>query len=400
MVLRGSGTGNRRFAATSDPYTGRMHSNGAIQDLARTSLADIDALVQAFVDTISTVPPYSGGLVPIEVLRPDTEGSFELILRIIADLPVPPRLEDLCERIGRHRARIGVPLDVLLGVIRHDFTIVWENLLRHASPEQYPDLVQNASRVWIALERYTIAIQRAYLDEAALLARERDQERSALVATFLGTDGGEPYRSQVATALGLRADASFLVATVPPRSEQALQRVADHLRARRVSLHVQSTGLRSLLIAQLPVSGPGISVEWLKGVPCALGPTATGLGEVPRVAALCDQIAETLTDGDDGPVTLLDRWADLVARRVADLMPWLRSAVLPDRGVISASENERLLETVRTYLDNGSVAATASAIYCHRNTVINRLNRFAELTGHDVTRPVNAAAVSIALVRR
>jgi hypothetical protein len=377
-----------------------MHSAGALQDLARRSLADIDSLVQLFIDRLRTVSPYSSGVVPVEILRPDTEGSFELILRLIADLPVPPRLENICERIGRNRARVGVPLDVLLGVIRTDFTLVWENLLKHAEPEQYPDLVRNAGRVWIALERYTVDIQRAYLDEAAVLARERNQERTVLVAGFLATDGSDPSLSQVATALGMQTDASFLVAAVPHRAESVLHRAADHLRARRVALHVQSTGLRSLLIAQLPAGGPGTSGDWLKGVPSALGPTAVGLAAVPRVAAICDQIVETLTPEDTGPVTLLDRWPALVVHRVADLMPWLRGAVLPDPKTISESENERLIETVETYLRTGSVAATASSIYCHRNTVINRLNRFAEITGHDVTLPVNAAAVTVALAGR
>ncbi|WP_093466304.1 helix-turn-helix domain-containing protein [Streptomyces melanosporofaciens] len=36
---------------------------------------------------------------------------------------------------------------------------------------------------------------------------------------------------------------------------------------------------------------------------------------------------------------------------------------------------------------NGATADTAAALYCHRNTVQHRSNRFPELTGDDVRHP-------------
>ena len=63
-----------------------------------------------------------------------------------------------------------------------------------------------------------------------------------------------------------------------------------------------------------------------------------------------------------------------------------------------AAEMERLLETVQVHLSgSGSVDDTAAALYCHRNTVQQRLNRFAELTGRDPRRPEDAALVVPAL---
>lgn len=366
--------------------------------MARSGLADLDALASAFIEAVSTIPPYSDGIVPEEVLRPDTEGSFELMLRLIAGLPLPPRLEELCERIGRNRARTGVPLDVLLRVIRIDFTILWDALVQYAEQDQYPELVQSAGRVWNALEQYTVGIQRAYLDEAALLARERDQERSALVAGLITTDGREPFLSQVATALGMRVDASFLVAVAPRESEKAIRRAADRLRGRRVPVHVQVTGNhRLVLIAQLPGGTSQAPADWLNSVPCGQGPLAVGLREVPRIIAICDQIADTISARDMDPVTLVDRWTQIVAQRLSDLTPSLCASVLPDPTSISDTEWVRLLDTIRVYLRTGSVSSTAASMYCHRNTVVNRLNRFSELSGYDITVPGHAAAVSVAL---
>ncbi|WP_052862804.1 helix-turn-helix domain-containing protein [Streptomyces niger] len=39
----------------------------------------------------------------------------------------------------------------------------------------------------------------------------------------------------------------------------------------------------------------------------------------------------------------------------------------------------------------------ARELYCHRNTVLNRLTRFAELTGYHPARPAEAATVLFAL---
>jgi DNA-binding PucR family transcriptional regulator len=82
---------------------------------------------------------------------------------------------------------------------------------------------------------------------------------------------------------------------------------------------------------------------------------------------------------------LSDTAADLVAVELAGLVD------------VPARERERLLAVVRAYTATGSVADVAARLYCHRNTVLNRLRRFTELTGRDVTVPADAAVVLLAL---
>jgi DNA-binding PucR family transcriptional regulator len=60
-------------------------------------------------------------------------------------------------------------------------------------------------------------------------------------------------------------------------------------------------------------------------------------------------------------------------------------------------ERDRLVETVLAYARSGSVQQTATALFCHRNTVVNRLRRFADLTGRQMTTPADAAVVLVAL---
>lgn len=59
-----------------------------------------------------------------------------------------------------------------------------------------------------------------------------------------------------------------------------------------------------------------------------------------------------------------------------------------------------MLETVERYLRTGSVSATARQLYCHRNTVLNRLRQFAAATGRDVMASADATVVTLALRAR
>ncbi|AGP52286.1 helix-turn-helix domain-containing protein [Streptomyces rapamycinicus] len=69
-----------------------------------------------------------------------------------------------------------------------------------------------------------------------------------------------------------------------------------------------------------------------------------------------------------------------------------------DRPDVTDAEKDRLLRTVRVHLaGNGSIADTAKAVYCHRNTVQHRFARFCELTGHDIRHPEDAALIALAL---
>jgi DNA-binding PucR family transcriptional regulator len=69
-----------------------------------------------------------------------------------------------------------------------------------------------------------------------------------------------------------------------------------------------------------------------------------------------------------------------------------RGSALADCGRV---ERERLIEAVRAYLASGSIGASAAELFCHRNTVANRLRRFSELTGVDPMIPAEAARLVV-----
>jgi DNA-binding PucR family transcriptional regulator len=64
---------------------------------------------------------------------------------------------------------------------------------------------------------------------------------------------------------------------------------------------------------------------------------------------------------------------------------------------LAAAEQELLLGTLRTWMDcGGNTSATARELYCHRNTVRNRLQRVEELSGQSLSDPRGIAGLSLA----
>jgi PucR-like helix-turn-helix protein/diguanylate cyclase with GGDEF domain len=356
-----------------------------------------DELVASFVDRVRAIAPYGRGVVPHEVLEADADRTFDYLLRRIAGQPVPERLLDIGPSIGRDRARRGVPLNDLLTAVRLDFRVLWAGLRERAEPADEPLLVSRVEDVWAAVEDYSTQIQVSYQAEAALLARERQGERTMLVASLLA--GGDPDPEEVerlAVALDVDVDAGLLVAAVTAAAAPALRRAADRLGADGRMVHVQSTSRHVVLIA-LWEGGTGAAVRAaLAGVPCGVGPLARGLAEVPRSARIAGEIVE-VSPVVDGPRELADAWFPLAAARMSDVAADLVEVELAGLAAVPPRERERLLAAVRAYASTGSVAQVAARLYCHRNTVLNRLRRFAELTGRDVTVPADAAVVLLAL---
>jgi purine catabolism regulator len=59
---------------------------------------------------------------------------------------------------------------------------------------------------------------------------------------------------------------------------------------------------------------------------------------------------------------------------------------------------EELIHTLEVYFEhNGNLTQTAEALFIHRNTLIYRMERIAEITGSDLNRPETRLAVQLAL---
>ncbi|MEU6522551.1 helix-turn-helix domain-containing protein [Streptomyces sp. NPDC046924] len=368
-----------------------------LRTLVRDCLDDLDELVGRYVPEVSRFDYYEA-TVPPEELRETARSCFELLLRLIGGLPVPEDLRGVPERLGRRRARQGVPLERLLQAVRMDFRVLWTAFLERTRPEDLPQLTRGAVRVWEAVEFHTVHVHAAYLDQVAVLAREQERERTALLGRLLFSDGRDQQLvAQAATLLQVNAQSDFVVAVAPPESQEELRRAVT-TRLTGHSPHLQQHNGMLVLVARLPQEADAPPPAWLAGVACAVGPVARGLARVPDTVRVAEAIAMTMDGGAAaGPVTLVDAWMPVAAARLGPIAGMLADSVLSGLDRLSPHERGRLLDTVVAYCKSGTVAAVTRDLYCHRNTVLNRLSRFTELTGLQATRPTDAATILFAL---
>jgi hypothetical protein len=381
--------------ATSVPHPG-----DPLRVLVRECLEDVDELVETYVAQVAGFSGYAGRVTP-EDLAETARASFELLLRMIGDLPVPDRLRQVSAELGRRRVHAGVPLEELLRAVRMDFVVLWSALLARVDDADLLALTAGAVRVWDAVEHHTVQTHIGYLDELAVLARAHERERSLLVGRLLSSDGTDRHLvAQVATSMSAGAASAFGVAVARPEAEHALMAAAA-ARPRPGVHHIQQHDGAIVLLAELPPGGSREVPGWLSGVPCAVGPVALGLTQVPAVVRLTIEMAAAMDPATGSAVTLRQVWPRLLARRLGDEAgPLLEDAVLAGLDGVGEYERERLVEAVLTYATSGSVAETARRLYCHRNTVLNRLNRFRSLTGYDPALPDDSAVVLVALACR
>ncbi|XUZ95214.1 helix-turn-helix domain-containing protein [Streptomyces araujoniae] len=155
--------------------------------------------------------------------------------------------------------------------------------------------------------------------------------------------------------------------------------------------------------------GPGDPGE-LHAIAAALDApagTRAGIGSaVDGLAALGDarRLAETALracPASGGTVVLDEHLPDALVVSSPALGSALTTRVLGPLDRLDPADRDVILETLTAWLDaDGSAQRAAARLYCHRNTVLNRLRRFEQLTGRCLTRPRDAVEVSLALAAR
>ncbi|MFI6875016.1 PucR family transcriptional regulator [Streptomyces sp. NPDC050400] len=373
-----------------------------IAELAGQCLDNIDGLIGDWLEMVRPVRTTYADRVPDVQFRDTAWHAFELLLRTVAQLPVPPHIAGVSQRVGEDRARQGVPLDSLLQAARLDFRVVWAALVKRADPADMTELVESAYHVWEAVEGHVTGIMTAYQRTILEMGRREEDERRMWFARLLESEGRNPTVVRDAgLALGFAASGRYLCAASSAADGPGLHRAAMALRAAGAPVQQQMVGGDAVLVVQLGsrTTREGV-LDQLGDSPCGVAPPTTGLSSVPRAAVLAVATAQVLPPEATSPRLLEDSWLDVLAHRAGDFARDLAADVLGglDGPDVTATEADRLLQTVRTHLSgSGSIADTADALYCHRNTIQHRFARFHQLTGRDVRRPGDAALVAVAL---
>lgn len=309
---------------------------------------------------------------------------------------------------ARRRAGQGVPLGSVLHAYRLGFQVIWGALADRAlrkGPEWLEGLVRGSATVWAWVDTSSEAVNTEYTGALIESARQDEQQRMLLLdALFEGRLGEWKMLGGSMPALGLPERGRYLAVSAEtpgagvenlPGAGQFLRRrgVASAWRLRAgeqvglvaVSREKNAAAVRDLL-ALAATGRVGISPEYDDALE-----TRRAL-EIAAVARRC------LPAGATGVATIDD---DSVAAAIAACTPDISSRVvsrlLGRVADLPRQEQDILLATLRAWIECGGNASTAARqLYCHRNTVRNRLRRLETLSGQSLSDPRGITALAIA----
>ena len=368
---------------------------------------DLDELTERFMTRVVTVSGYDPAPIPVSELRRTGRASFLTLIEGLRaggfDGPVAVSTE-----VGVSRARAGIPLEALMTAIRHDFNVLWEVLTRVASQEDAELVIRHTGIVLSTVDEYVSQVQQAYTAELTRMRAEEDSVHAGLIASlFDDSDPTSERLSRIATGLGLDVDSPLLVIAATGDDVRALRVIiSDHVRAGGTMF---THHLGEVLIAFTQVWGNGDPATSVRGgggqasealarriAEARVGSVrAESIGTLRRSALTARDLADVITPDETSAMTWRRGWARLAARSLNAAGNPILVDVESALAACGPVERERLVEAVRAYLASGSIGASAGQLFCHRNTVANRLRRFAELTGVDPMIPAEAARLVV-----
>ncbi|WP_410573199.1 PucR family transcriptional regulator [Amycolatopsis sp. cmx-4-61] len=291
---------------------------------------------------------------------------------------------------GRRRAEQGVPLEAVLHLFRLGTELLWEMLLaaaRRRSPAELTEFVDSVMVLWQATDRVSTAMVEGYRSRESRLQARADRRRERLVRVLVEGRGADPaVAADVEADLRLPGHGRYAVVLVacdltaedvaPPGPELAalgVRVVAAPYRDRVVWLAelggVTAGRLAGVLAPHLHHrAGLSGEVDGLAEIGIAYRQAEIALHtqapEVPGLAVLDDRLPEALVAASP---RLAHRLAARTLGRVLDL---------------EADERAVLLDTLRAWFRaDRSATRAGELLYCHRNTVLNRLRKLEQLTG-------------------
>lgn len=370
----------------------------AARAVAEAVRRELPALLDRVVDRIRAEIAFyaAGSVVTTEMLRESVTHNVGWMLDGLtgeesADLRAP-------EATGRARAAQGAPLVDVLSAYRVGFTELWAAVVtaRELRVVSDRDLADLAGHVFALQNAYCDALIGAYRDEAHQLVRAREREQAVLVDELFSGAATSGSLWQVADALRLPLDGTFLVVVAAaelghdplPRAESALAvldvrsvwRLQADLSLGLLTLPDRTRNAAVLQLLERHATGPiGVSpvfgelrvASWgLRLARLALGSHAGGTG------------VEQFQDSPLGVLVAAAPHAALDAAR----------AVLGRALDLPEDDRDLLLGTFEAWIEaRGSAKDAAVALFCHPNTVRYRLRRLETITGRTVEDPSDLA---------
>lgn len=305
--------------------------------------------------------------------------------------------------IGRRRAEQGLPLESLLRAFRVGGRVCWEAMIEVVSesdPDSLPVLLRFASIVWHTNELQSNAVAEAYRRTESELLRRSDERMAALLDALLegrGADGG--LAKAAAAALDLPMNGRYAVAVLRPLRRDEGFRRPERVGDLRFVWRVRADA--DVAVVELGDRNPQDVATALRPLftgQAGISPAVEGLAALGRARWLAEVALQTCRPQDHRIVRLDERLPVALVVSQPELSGYLGDTVLGPLEALDPADREVLLETLAAWLDcEGSAARTAARLYCHRNTVFNRLRRLEQLTSRSLHRPRDVVELALAL---
>lgn len=392
--------------------------------LAEHRAGRVEVLAERLVATILSANPgyVTRPVVPVDDLRASCLGNVARVLELLAvevgaePVAGPAQADpyDAARATGRRRAEQGLPLDDVLRSFRLGGRLIWQDLVEQAAADVAADDVREiGTALWGVVDQTSAAVAAAYHAVETASVRAHEQRRTALWEDLLAGRGVDlVFAAESARVLDLRATAPCVVVVADPATDAGAARRAESTLL--AAGHPSSWVRRAVgLVGIVDVGGPGDRVAAGDVVPAPdlgsalrlLGPGAVG------VSAVCAGFAEiegAFRHALAARQIARSRGADVVA--FDDALPDALVLASPDIALrlerrwlgplldLPTDEARALLETLEAWVRmGGSTTATAQALPCHRNTVLNRLRRIRQVTGGVVGATTPPVELSLAL---
>jgi len=383
-----------------DAVLSSVSSNPALRGLR----ANIEALTEVVADDIFRADPaYQDGALSYDEVRESVRTN---LVELLAALAGEPDSIQPARTSGRIKAEAGIPMESLLHAYRLAGIQIWNELVARSSTARDPaELLRLSSEVWATIDRYSNAAADGYRQVVEERERRDEQSRRVLLLGLL--EGTSPAnRDSIRRTLLLPEHASFhvVVAELSETRDDPVPSATDRHDPEATILWVQSADEHIGLLAAASESAAATTIERMTsdsttriGISrpfAALEDAATALDQA-RVAMRC------IAPDEVGAARYGDAPLDAILASDVAQAGELAGAVLADIDTLEPCEAELMLDTLQAWFDAaGSSAKAAERLHCHRNTVINRLARIAELTGRSTADPRDAAELYAALRAR
>ncbi|WP_240136423.1 PucR family transcriptional regulator [Streptomyces sp. MUM 178J] len=360
-------------------------------------------LTNTVVERIRTeVPYYADPVLAPPDLRCTVGAGTRHALEAALD---PARIADVeryTRELGRKRAEQGRPLDEVLHAFRVAGSAVWSRIVNVVERDGLGDtrqLVHIAELVWKSNDRDSVLVADAYRQVTEGVASRHRERVRLILAALLETRSDPEFTRNAAAILDLPLDGRFAVAVVgatPPYGRTP--RTAPEVRGVRILRHTR--GHQDVLVAHLgnrPLNALASGLDAGPGLRIGISPVVQGLENLARADDMAGLALRTCRA--DGEIARLDaRLPDGLLVSRPDLSAELAHRVLRPMYELEPADRDTLFDTIGSWIENGGSAVRAARhMLCHRNTVLNRLRRFEQITGLALTRPRDLVHLTLAL---